>query len=165
MEAGNPNLKPEQIHSIEFGYQLKKESFSIQPTVYYRYTYDAFAQIFKYVNDSVLLRNAENLAQDQSMGMEFIATLNAGKFMTLNLSTNGYYHVIDASNLGYSANKSAFAFDTKLGANFNITPTTLFQLYGYHRSARLTAQGRYNPVFYANMGLRQDLFKSKASLI
>jgi len=165
MEAGNPLLKPEQIHSLEFGYQLKKELFTIQPTIYYRYTYDAFTQIQKYINDTVLLRTIENLSEDQSLGGEFIATLNAGKFMTLNLSTNGYYHLIDASNLGYSANKSAFAWDSKLGANINITSSTLLQIYGYFRSKRLTAQGWYDPSYYANLGLRQDLFKNKASLI
>ena len=164
-EAGNPRVKPEQIHSVEFGYQLKKETFSIQPTIYYRYKYDAFAEIQKFVNDSVLLTSFENLTQDQSMGMELIATLNAGKFLSINLSSNGYYHIIDASNLGYSANKSAFSVDTKLGANVNISRTTLLQMYAYHRSARLTAQGHRNPVFYSNLGIRQDILKEKASLI
>jgi len=165
MEAGNPLLKPEQIHSIEFGYQLKKELFTIQPSVYYRYTYDAFTQIFTIASDTVLLRTEANLSKNQSLGGEFIATLNAGKFMTLNLSTNGYYNVLDASNLGYSANKSAFAWDSKLGANINITSTTLLQIYGYFHSKRLTAQGWYDPSYYANIGLRQDLFKNRASLI
>jgi outer membrane receptor protein involved in Fe transport len=165
MEAGNPLLKPEQIHSIEFGYQLKKELFTIQPTLFYRYTYDAFTQIFTSVNDTVLLRTEANLSQNQSLGGEIVTTLNAGKFLTINLSANGYYNVIDASNLGYSANKSAFAWDSKLGANINITGSTLLQIYGYFRSKRLTAQGWYDPSYYANLGLRQDLFKNKASLI
>ena len=79
MESGNPRVKPEQIHSIELGYQLKKENFLIQPTIYYRYRYDAFAEIQKYVNDTVLLTTFDNLAQNQSMGVEFIASFNAGK--------------------------------------------------------------------------------------
>ena len=164
-EAGNPRIKPEQIHSIEFGYQLKKEKFTFQPTVYYRYRYDAFAEIQRYVNDSVLVTSFENLTQDQSMGMELIATLNAGKFLTINLSSNGFYHIIDASNLGYSSKKSAFSVDTKLGTNLNISRTTLLQIYAYHQSARLTAQGHRNPVFYSNLGIRQDILKEKASLI
>jgi len=165
MEAGNPLAKPEQIHSIEFGYSIKKEAFTIQPTLYYRYKYDGFAEIQKYVNDTVLLRTFENLAKDQFMGMEFIASLNVGKLMTLNLSTNAYYQKIDASNIGYSASKSAYTLDTKLGANVNITKSTMLQVYGYHRTARITAQGHSNPFYYVNMGLRQDLFKNKASLI
>ena len=165
MEAGNPHLKPEQIHSIEFGYQLKKELFTIQPSLYYRYTYDAFTQIYTIVNDSVLLRTEANLSKNQSLGGEFIATLNAGKLMTLNWSTNAYYNVINASNLGYSANKSAFAWNSKIGANINITNSTMLQLYGYFRSKRLTAQGSYDASYYTNMGLRQNLFKNKASLV
>ncbi len=165
METGNPHVKPEQIHSIEAGYQLKKEKFSIQPTLYYRYKYDAFTEIQKYVNDTVLLTTFENLSRDQSLGMEFITSLNAARFISLNLSTNGYYHVIDASNLGYSDRKSTFSLNSKLGANINITHSTLMQVYAYHRTSVLSAQGRTNPVFYVNMGLRQDLFKNKASVL
>jgi hypothetical protein len=97
--------------------------------------------------------------------MELIATCDAGDFMTLNLSSNAFYRKIDASDLGFSANKSAYSVDTKLGANFNLGKTTLLQLYAYHRSSRITTQGEINPVFYANIGMRQDLFKNKASLI
>ena len=35
-EAGNPKLKPEQVHSVEMGYHLTKERFSFLPTCYYR---------------------------------------------------------------------------------------------------------------------------------
>lgn len=165
MEAGNPKAKPEQIHSIEFGYQLKTKAFSILPCLYYRYKYDGFAEITKYVNDSVLLKTFTNLSKSEFMGMELIISANIGEIANLNFSANGYYTRLDASNIGYSNNKRAFSCDTKLGANFNVTKSTLLQLNCFYRSEKINAQGTTDPSFYTNIGLRQDIWKNKASLI
>lgn len=54
-EAGNPKLKPEQVHSVEIGYHLTTEQFSFLPTLYYRYKYDAFTEIQTIIEDTVLL--------------------------------------------------------------------------------------------------------------
>jgi len=34
MEAGNPRLRPESIHSVELGYQMRAEHFSFVPRVH-----------------------------------------------------------------------------------------------------------------------------------
>ena len=165
MEAGNPLVKPEQIHSIELGYHLKTKTISILPSIYYRYKYDGFAEIKKYVNDSVLLKTFTNLSKSEFMGLELILSAHIGEIANLNFSANGYYSKLNASNIGYSSNKSAFSWDSKLGANINLTKSTLFQVNSFYRSKRINAQGTTEPVFYANMGVRQDIWKNKASLI
>ncbi len=38
-EAGNPKIKPEKVHSVEFGYHLRNEDFSFIPSFYYRYKF------------------------------------------------------------------------------------------------------------------------------
>src|SRR6185503_8868192 len=42
LRAGNPKLKPELIHSVEFGYQMNRKYFSFVPSLYYRYKYNGF---------------------------------------------------------------------------------------------------------------------------
>jgi len=39
VQAGNPYLKPEFIHSVEFGYQVQDENISILPSIFYRNRY------------------------------------------------------------------------------------------------------------------------------
>ena len=165
MEAGNPLAKPEQIHSIKFGYHWQTNAFSVLPSEYYRYKYDGFAEITKYVNDSVLLKTFTNLSKSEFMGLELILSAHIREIANLNFSANGYYSKLDASNIGYSNNRKAFSYDTKLGANINLTKSTLFQFNRYYRSKRSNAQGTTEPVFYANIGVRQDIWKNKASLI
>ncbi len=164
LDAGNPKLKPEQIHSVELGYQIKNNKITFIPSLYYRYTYDAFAEISRYINDTVLLTRQDNLATSQSTGLEFVFSWKYSKLFNLNFSSNIFYNTIDASNLGYAAKKSNTAWDAKLASNFNLGKTTKFQLNGNYRSSMLTAQGHTLPVFFVNAGFKQDIFKKRASL-
>jgi hypothetical protein len=97
--------------------------------------------------------------------MEVIFSANIKGKSNLNISVNGYYSEIDASNLGYSDKKSTFSWDAKLGANIHISNSTLLQLNSYYISSRISAQGKSNPAFLVNLGLRQEVFQHKASVI
>lgn len=165
LEAGNPNLKPEQVHSVEFGYSLKNERFTFLPTLYYRFKYDAFSEISTYINDTVLLSTFENLKSEQSAGLELVVTTRLKKLISLNLSSNIFYNQIDASNLDFSENKSAFSSITKLGINLNVTKTTLMQFNGNYRSSQLTPQGKILPFFVLNAGIRQNILKDRAAFL
>lgn len=164
IEAGNPYLKPEQVHSIELSYHFRTDLISFLPTLYYRHTYDAFAEVTNYINDSTLLTTFENLDTEKSGGLELIFSWSPSKKFNLNLNSNLFYHSIDASNLGYEENKSIVSNDTKLAAFINVLPSTKFQLNATYRSAMLTTQGESLPLYFINAGLRQDLFRKKASL-
>jgi outer membrane receptor protein involved in Fe transport len=164
ISSGNPKIKPEQIHSVELGYQIKNKKITFVPTLYYRYLYDAFTEVSKFINDSTILTSQENISSSQSSGLELVFSTQVKKILTVNFSANGYYHVIDASNLGYSKNKSAYLWDTKLSTNINATRSTMIQFNTSYRAAELTPQGRSIPSFVFNAGLRQDLFHKKASL-
>ena len=163
-EAGNPDIKPEQIHSFECGYQLKRDHFSVLPSLYYRYKYDAFTEIREYVNDSTLVTTFANIATDRSAGMEFILSGDVKNFLSLNFSADAFYHIIDASNLGYSDQKSTISWNAKLAANLHVIHSNLVQINAYYRSAQLTPQGERLPSFLLNLGMRQDMFNQKVSL-
>ncbi len=165
LNAGNPFIKPEQIHSIEFGYVYKNDTFAIVPTLFYRYTYDGFAEVSKYINDSTLLTTFENLASEQSAGLELIFSWSFKKKCNLNLSSTIFYNKIDASNLGYNNNKSALSGKFKLGVNINFTKTSAMQFTANYRSSELTPQGKVLPGYSLNAGLKQDVFKRRASLL
>ncbi len=163
--TGNPNLKPEDIHSLEFGYAVKFENVNLVPTLFYRYKVNGFTFVTSNLNDSVLVTTIENLAKDQSAGLDFSGTAQIAKIISLNFSASGFYSQIDASNIGYSSAKSTFSWNAKLNASVSITKTTLFQVNGQYRSEVLTPQGFRRPTWVVNLGFRQDFWKKKLSLI
>lgn len=165
IRSGNPNLLPEFYHSVEFGYQKQFEHLTITPGIYYRYTNNKFTSVIRPLNDTVFLTTLQNLSSDQSAGFELVLSANYNGMLSSNLSANAFYSEIDASNIGYSKNKSTLAWSGSWNINFNVTKTTMLQMNSNFRSVRLTPQGEYNASYVVNFGCRQDLFDEKVSLI
>lgn len=163
-EAGNPNLKPQQIHSIELGYHSRGEIISFTPTLYYRYKYDAFTSIRTAIGDSIILTTIENLDNRQSAGLEVILSGNLIKNWDIDLSANFFYDQIDATSLGFSDKKSVFSAIVKLHSFYKFTKTTLFQFNAYYYSPRIIPQGQRNRFFYMNAGFKQQLFNKRVAL-
>jgi hypothetical protein len=165
IDAGNPYLLPEYIHSVELGWQIRSERLTVTPSIYYRYRYNGMTSVTVPLQDSVLLTTRKNLAHDQSAGIEFIVKGSIGNYLDTDISTNVFQSTIDASNIGFSKSKSTVSW----GGTFNLSLKprigTTLQLNNYYRSARLTPQGRYLPSFVANFGVRQDFISEKLSII
>lgn len=162
---GNPNLKPEDIHSIELGYSFQNKGLTLIPTLFYRYKVNGITRVTTPVNDTVYLTTMENLSKDQSSGIDFSGIFQWPKVASFNFSASAFYNEIDASNIGYSDQQGAFSWNAKVNASFYITKTTLFQVNGQYRSKALTAQGYRMPTWVVNMGFRQDFWKKRFSLI
>ncbi|MDH3246321.1 MAG: outer membrane beta-barrel family protein, partial [Saprospiraceae bacterium] len=164
-EIGNPKLKPENIHSIEFGYEQQNKTFSFIPSLYYRFTYDAFTEIEEIIEDTILQRRYVNLDNEKAGGLELILVAYPSDDVDLNLSTNIYYNEIDGTNLGLPNKKSAVIWESKLASSYFLTRSTFGQINIAYRSSRLTPQGRHRPRFLVNFGFRQKLWKGKAALV
>jgi outer membrane receptor protein involved in Fe transport len=165
VRAGNPRLLPEFIHSVEFGVQWQNDNLTIVPSVFYRNKYNGFTRVISLLNDTTILTTQENLASDQSAGFELVVSGNISNTFSANLSTNAFYEQIDATNLGFSGNKSAVSWSGNLNCNLNLATATMIQMNTNYRSLRLTPQGEFKPSFVMNLGVRQDLFDDKFSLV
>jgi outer membrane receptor protein involved in Fe transport len=165
LRVGNPNLKPADVHSFEFGYEYKRKSTTFLSTLYYRYTFNGITDITGYINDTVKLTTRENLAKSSSAGLELILSATFGKYATINLSTNTFYNTIDASSLGYSSNKSIISWSANLSAGINLSKNSVLQITSSYTSEILTPQGKQLPSFVLNTGFKQELFNRKMALI
>jgi outer membrane receptor protein involved in Fe transport len=165
VSAGNPYLLPEYIHSVEFGCRFQTEFLNILPVVYYRYTDNRFTQVVTPLNDSTLLTTEENLASDRSAGLELVLSAGKGGLFSVNASGNAFYNMIDASNLGYSSTRAAVSWSGSLTCNLRLFSSTMVQINGNYRSSRLTPQGTYLPSGVVNIGIRQDLWTKRFSMV
>jgi len=87
------------------------------------------------------------------------------ELLTSNLSVNVFREQIDASNLGYTNNKSVTSWSGALTCNVNVTRSTMLQVNSRYNSARLTPQGEYTPSYVVNLGMRQSLIENKLSCV
>jgi outer membrane cobalamin receptor len=165
VQAGNPKLLPEYIHSVEFGCQFQNELISVLPALFYRYTYNRATTVTRFLNDTTLLTTRENLSNDQSGGVELIVSATLGNLLSANWSGNGFYDQIDATNLGYTGRKSIVTWTSAFTCNINLTKSSRIQINSNYNSARLTPQGEFSPSYVVNTGVRQDLMEGKFSLV
>ncbi|HEX7631725.1 MAG TPA: TonB-dependent receptor [Lacunisphaera sp.] len=165
LRAGNPNLRPEDIHSIEAGYSYHNGDTTFTSTVYDRRTYHGFTNFTTDLGGGVLLTTHANLATSNAAGLEVTANTDFGKLASLNFSSNTFYNTIDASNLGFSASKSDVSWLAKLGVTLHLPRDTQVQFNTNYSSARLTPQGERRPTWVANLGARHDFAKKKAAVV
>jgi outer membrane receptor protein involved in Fe transport len=163
-EGGNPNLKPEQIHSLELSYQNTGDQFTLTPTIFYRYKYRAFTPVAKLFGDSTIIITTENLSNQQSAGVESIVSGKLFKWWNFDLSASVFYNEINATNLGHSKNKNNISGIVELYSLLKITRKTLFQLNLSYDSPVLTPQGQKEEIFYVNAGIKQLLYYDQISL-
>jgi outer membrane receptor protein involved in Fe transport len=164
-DAGNPRLLPEVVHAVELGYRLQKPSFSIMPTLYFRQKKDGFTEIREIQDDTVLHTSFINFANESSAVLEMVFRGTVSPDVNLLLSANAFYNELDAADLGFNKKKSQVSWDSKLAANINLTRNTFAQVNAHYLSSRLTPQGEFQPLFLVNLGLRQDFWKKRASLL
>lgn len=162
---GNPRLLPEEIHSFEAGYGYRRNPTSFTSTFYDRRSYCGFHNFTTDLGNGLLLTTHENLATSNAAGLELTANGDVGPHLSLNFSSNTFYNSIDASNLGFSSNKSDVSWLAKVGVTLHLPRSTQVQFNSNYSSARLTAQGERRPTFVANLGVRHDLWSKKAALI
>ena len=173
LRTGNPHLRPEEIHSIEAGYQYHTKDTTLFATAYYRYRYNGMTAVSQYVDANlnpdpagvILLTTKQNLATSRYGGAELGAQIRPLHNLAVNFSGNLYRNTIDASNLGFSATRSATAWDAKLNLNWDATKTTLVQFNTNFTAKRLTPQGYRDPTFQANIGARQYFLNKRLALI
>lgn len=166
LQAGNPDLKPEKIHSIETGWLWHGAGgASLMSTLYYRYLTNEITEVSRYVDGGILLTTKENLSSSQSAGAELIWTQQIGHWLSWNWNVNGYYNRIDASKLGFGKHKSAFSWSTLINANFTPWRQLTLQVNARYRSARLVPQGRRDADCRVNVGAKYELGRTGLTLM
>jgi outer membrane receptor protein involved in Fe transport len=155
--AGNPQLMPQETHSVEAGYQLDEGSHTFLATLYYRKTFNGITDVVTYLGNNVFLSTKENLSKSQSGGLELTASGKLFEGFRYNLYGNGFYSEIDAASLGFSGAKSAFSYSGKATVDYQFLPDDRIQITGNYNGKRLTPQGYRLPTYSVNVGFRHQL--------
>jgi outer membrane receptor protein involved in Fe transport len=160
LRAGNPRLRPAETHSVEAGYQYRKDDTTYLAAVFFRDTYHAFTTVTRYIDPVTLLTTQENLSSNRSGGLELAATTELWSKVSVNASANAFRSEIDAKNLGFAGKRSTIAWDAKLNLSWRATKVDTVQVDANYSARRLTAQGYRLPTALANVGWRHD-FKDR----
>lgn len=173
---GNPALKPELSHNIEFNYSMFVKSSVLNASVYYRRTNDiieSFVMPISITDPSSGLSATgskttfRNIGNNNSIGFNFFGQINPVKPLTLRGNFNAFTYDINTNN---SVVVSTTNLSTQLIYNGFFMASYVFpkgltlESFLITNSPRRTAQGK-NPSFNMwNIGMKKEIMKKKGSI-
>lgn len=157
IQQGNPDLKPQDTHSFELGYEQHRGQNSVLATLYYRRNVDAFTPVLLNQGEGVFISTFDNLGRSQSVGLELVLSGRVTPKLTYSASSNLYWSEIDAGNLGVAGKRSGAGADGRVNLNWQVKPDDMVQVNAFTQGKLLTAQGFSEPVFVLNLGWRHKI--------
>jgi outer membrane receptor protein involved in Fe transport len=189
LRRGNPRLLPEFTNSVEFSYQkIFKSGHNILVSIYYKQATDLIAsyQFTEYSEDlqrDVVITSYANSDMASAYGAEFTVKNSFFDVVELTTNLNVYRSEVDATNVETDlmvSRVSAFLKETVqivLPAKFSLqingeyrtrasfTPVTNNEPFrGGGPPSQNTAQGYTQSYWFADVSLRKEFLKSKASV-
>lgn len=168
IRVGNPYLKPEYIHALEFTYLKNWKSTFLTASVYYKNSNNNFnrARIVD-PETSVATMYWDNLDQSQNIGSEVIFRTPITKWWSFMINGNVFYNKIQGKIPGDDNDNSvnSFQWNTRAMTNFKFWKNTELQLSYRFNSKMEYLQGYIKPMQSLDIGLKKDFLKNnKASI-
>jgi outer membrane receptor protein involved in Fe transport len=161
---GNPNLNPEFIDSYEFSLQNQVKIGSLSAEAYYRRVNNVINNFLSPGEDGIIYQEFINSNRSHTAGAEFMANIQPVGWLRIISSANIYYYLMDDKDI-YSGNDiESFEWNGNLTAVFLPTKTTRMTVAGIYNGPSISLQGTTFASYMVNLGLRQEILKSKASL-
>ena len=179
LNAGNPNLKPEFVNSLELGYLMFIKNTSLNLTAFYRQRDDIisrYTQLFEGVDEDGMpytytMTSFENLNKSQNFGFEAVFGQRIFKFWRINLSGDFYRVIINSDNLIDENLSRDWSWGVRLNQTFTFKKNFDMQLNFRYRSASLTTgsmgwgtggigQGRRSPNYSLGFGVKKGFFNN-----
>lgn len=155
--AGNPNLKPQEAHSYELGWQYRKGPASYLATAYFRQSYKAVTSVTRDTGGGVLLTTRENLGESRNGGLELVANGRLTPKVTYNVSGNAFWNEIEARALGFTGTRSGTTLSGRANLSWQATPKDFLQINAFTSGKRLTPQGSRSAIQMVNLGYRRKM--------
>ena len=164
VRKGNPNLLPAFTDAFELNIikYLKRSYISFE--TFWRQTKNDFERIDLVGDDNLIITTWENSEKNLSAGAEISINLSLMKMLMLSASSSAYYYRVLGEIDNTEVDNSTFTWNSRLMAMLMLPSRTRIQLLGFYRAPTVTLQGTRASFIMTSFSIRQDFFKSKASL-
>lgn len=167
IRQGNPNLRPEDIHSFELGYSRSVGRTSVTSSVYYRRVNEVIQMITQRVDSasSATISQWNNISRNESTGFELISKTALGSAVDLTGNVNVFYNRFKGSPEFNIAERDGINWDANLSSNIRLVKNLTAQVRGNYNAPRVQAQGKSIATFVVDAALRLSMFSNKGTLL
>lgn len=169
--VGNPDLRPEYVHSAELGHQVAWQATTLSTTLFGRFTsqsiqslrtIDTLATRLSGQPDFIARTSYANFGRTASYGLELSLTLPVTPWWKL--IANGSFYRNQVARYTGDGTRANFTGTAYLLNTFSPTKTLAVQLSGNYRAPLVVPQGRLLAVYGVDVALRQRLLRDRAAL-
>jgi len=165
LRAGNPKLKPEYINAFELNYIRYFSTSSLTSSVFFRHSTDVINRFRRIDSTGVSVTTFENVAQQNSYGLEFIFQSAFTKWWN-NMLSFSYYNVDLEGNDGIKdITNSSSSWNAKLMSNISIPKIFDFQIAYNYFGKRIMLQGSMEPWHMFDIAVKKDFLNRRISIM
>ena len=168
-KTGNPDIRPEYIHSAEIGYRKHFGGENVlSVTGFWRQRSDVRERIRTAYRPEpgVTLDSLVNAGNDRTVGLEASATVKPMSWWRMTMNGSIFHYRFVSTFVG-STDASIMSSGFSMMNNFNIGRTTRLQFDANYVGPRVISQGKEKGYVYFDLAVRQPLMKNRlaASLV
>lgn len=165
--VGNPDLRPEDIHSFELTYGKYWKTTSVSTSAYYRYTNNSIQRITSTYEDnsSIQLTQLENVSSATTSGLELIEHTDVTPKLNFTTNLNFYNTSIKGDPSQGLVASSGFAWNGNITTNFTLPYNLSGQARFDYQAPQIIAQGKSRANSGLDAGIRHDFLKKKVASI
>lgn len=160
-EIGNPDIRPEYIHSFELNYSWSSDKYTFTSSVFHRNRKDKIERIRVPYTAGVTLDSMANVGHDYSTGIELSGSASISRWWNINANSNIYLYKVKNEFRLDGISETSTNYDIYLNNTFDAGKSTRLQVDGNFVGPSVTTQGRTDSYWYINLGIRQQLVKHK----
>jgi len=161
VRQGNPDLLPEYIDAMEVAYLKGFGDHTLSFEGYYRITNNKEERIRSVYRDNVMLSRPENVGRDFALGGELVLSFNFFKWWKMDLSGNFYDYRLEGSLGEQVFDRQSFNWNSRFINTFRFFEGNRIQINSRYNSATVTAQGRDEDYWTADVAVSQEFWKKR----
>lgn len=154
---GNADLKPEIMHRVEGGIQLKN---NISLDLFYSYTKDKIAQFTETKDNSMLVYQSRNFAKSTEWGSNLFVPWKLNAWWSGQANATWFQNVFRLEDEDLNQQ----TFETSLNQYWKVKKWFDASLHLSYSSPRISANTRFAHQFYSSLTLSKRLAKDKAKI-
>lgn len=162
--VGNPYLEPQLTHSLSLNASQSGSAGSLRLSAYYRRTTNDWSETIAVDDDGVSTRTYQNLASQKNYGASVTYSLRPIEGWNGFVNLSGRRQIRDASNLSPRYSGSSFLWSSRARLDARITDALSAQGNLSYSPAVDLPQGRSDPSYAADFGLRYRFLDDRASV-
>ena len=176
LRVGNPDLDPEYTHAFELGHMKNWDRSSLSSSVYYRHTDGVTDRIERTERitgidgqeRTVTISRPENLATENSMGLELVASSDLTDWWKVNGSANFFRSITegsitDAEGEVIDLYADTYSWFANINSRMDLRVVALQAMFNY-QARETTTQGERKPYSYLDLAITRDVWGEKGTL-